>query len=290
MPVQALSRRDILRLTPTILERNHTAIVVAFFHHLLPSISINFLRNYLQSGGVQTLLLLMPDELVPPGDDENHEGYDPGVDSGVHGDTTSEDTVPEGAEDEGEESPEEEDVIEALMPAGEAAQQGLGCRLVGAVSYEFGEKLGHGVMQVSLLGVQLRYQRLGVASRLLRTLLCGEGSCKRPDVALTWADAGAVSFFRRHGFVDDPLMNARWREVSVPWARSTLMSAQLTPPMPDISGSVSSTSALENWSAASGIVEKLEAWRRSRLLEYSRELGLVEHLQAEIRMLRQKVC
>ena len=94
-------------------------------------------------------------------------------------------------------------------------------------------------MQVSLIGVRLRYQRLGAASRLLRTLLNGEAiGSGRPEAALAWADEGAIDFFRRHGFTQDPMLNARYREVSAPWARSTLMSAQLPPPLPDLSPSV----------------------------------------------------
>ena len=39
-------------------------------------------------------------------------------------------------------------------------------RIAGVVSYECGERLGQRLLQVSLLAVRIRYQRLGVASRL----------------------------------------------------------------------------------------------------------------------------
>ena len=127
-----------------------------------------------------------------------------------------------------------------------------------------GQRLGQCLLQVSLLGVRVRYQREGVGGRLLDALLRGDASGARPDAAIAWADLKAVGFFRKHGFRDDAILNARYREISDPWERSTLMSAQLPPRRPE-SGA----------EAARSIDDDVAAWRHSRLLEYSKELAVV---------------
>ena len=58
------------------------------------------------------------------------------------------------------------------------------------------------------------------------------------------------------------MINARYKEVSAPWARSTLMSAQLPPPIPDLSGSIASSAAVSSWIAAESLDEQLESWRK----------------------------
>ena len=158
------------------------------------------------------------------------------------------------------------------MPTGldPAARALMKRRLAGAVCYELGERLGERLVQVSLLGVRLRYQRLGVASRLVRALLSGEASDERPEAAIAWADTRAIPFFRRHGFAEDALLNARYREISAPWARATLMSAQLPPPVPEAAGSTGAKTAVSGWATASNLDDTLEAWRKARLLEYSK--------------------
>ena len=37
---------------------------------------------------------------------------------------------------------------------------------------------------------------------------------------MVFADHRAVPFFKKHGFSDDPMLNARYAEVLEPWARS----------------------------------------------------------------------
>ena len=196
-------------------------------------------------------------------------------------------------DDEEEESDEEADNDDGPgLPAGldPAARALMKRRLAGAVCYEEGERLGERLIQVSLLGVRLRYQRLGVATRLLRVLLSGEASDQRPEAAIAWADTRAIPFFKRHGFAEDPLLNARYREISAPWARSTLMSAQLAPPVPDAhSSGAGALSSASSWVGAGSLNDTLESWRKTRLLEYSKELCLIERLHAEIRSLREKV-
>ena len=118
----------------------------------------------------------------------------------------------------------------APSPEAVTARAALRRRLAGAVSYECGERLGQRLLQVSLLGVRMRYQRLGVGTRLFKTLLSGEASNDRPDAAIAWADTRALCFFKRHGFTEDPILNSRYREISAPWARSTLMSTRARVP------------------------------------------------------------
>ena len=62
-------------------------------------------------------------------------------------------------------------------------------------------------------------------------------------------------------------------------------SQQLPPPVPEDAAAAHST-----WASREPLEQQLAAWRHARLLEYSKELGLIERLQAELLMLREKVA
>ena len=104
-------------------------------------------------------------------------------------------------------------------------------RIVGALSFETMARYGNEIVQVSLLGVNIDYQKLGVGSRLLNALLRGEATSDRPTAAIAWADHNAVPFFQRHGFDNDAILCSRYRMISEPWERSILMATHLPPPV-----------------------------------------------------------
>ena len=200
------------------------------------------------------------------------------------GDEDDEDDDEDDDESEGESAEAQPGAAEAKSAAAEpvvaeahrAAVAMLRRRLVVVVSYEVGQRLGQRLLQVGLLGVRIRFQQCGVGSRLLQPLLqqrCEDGAL---DAAVVFADRRAVPFFKKHGFNDDPILNARYAEVLEPWARSVLMSQQLPPPIPDGSGGAHSS-----WASQEPLEQQLAAWRHARLLEYSKELALIERLQAE---------
>jgi GNAT superfamily N-acetyltransferase len=219
-------------LMPTPMSADQLDAVIALYHHVLPSMTLRFLRTFLTKPDVRTLVLLLPEDVdsIANDDDDSIEAV-------------SDDDEEDGAEDDeadGEDGDEDEaDGKDALAPAASDAltpeEAAARCeqrrlerrRLAGALSYEQGEHFGQHLVQVSLLGCRLRYQKLGVGSRLVGTLLKGEATAERPEAGIVWADTGAIPFFRRHGFNDDPILCSRYREIVAPWARSTLMSVQL---------------------------------------------------------------
>jgi len=281
-------------LMPTPMSADQLDAVIALYHHVLPSMTLRFLRTFLTKPDVRTLVLLLPEDVdsIANDDDDSIEAV-------------SDDDEEDGAEDDeadGEDGDEDEaDGKDALAPAASDAltpeEAAARCeqrrlerrRLAGALSYEQGEHFGQHLVQVSLLGCRLRYQKLGVGSRLVGTLLKGEATAERPEAGIVWADTGAIPFFRRHGFNDDPILCSRYREIVAPWARSTLMSVQLAPPIPDLAAGAGASAAAAAWVAAEPLGEQLAAWRHARLLEYSRELGLIERFHTEVRSLRDKV-
>ena len=183
------------------------------------------------------------------------------------GDEDDEDDDEDDDESEGESAEAQPGAAEAKSAAAEpavaeahrAAVAMLRRRLVGVVSYEVGQRLGQRLLQVGLLGVRIRFQQCGVGSRLLQPLLqqrCEDGAL---DAAVVFADRRAVPFFNKHGFNDDPILNARYAEVLEPCAR---WSQQLPPPIPDgISGAHSS------WASQEPLGQQLAAWRHARLLD-----------------------
>ena len=53
--------------------------------------------------------------------------------------------------------------------------------------------------------------------------------------------------------------------------------AEIPPAMPDLSGAAgSSGTGTSAWATADSLDDQLKEWRHSRLLEYSKELGLIE--------------
>ena len=291
--------------------------VVARYHNVLPNVGRRFMRKYLAHTHIHTLALLLPEALDDnddEGDDEDDDDEDDEESSSDEETDPSPSLAPatappevmetaqptrettdelvasppsparghvdesfeaDAAEGDGEEAAEGSEGQKARPPL-TAEARALRRRLVGCVSYEYGNRLGQRLVQVSLLGVRLKYQRFGIGAKLVRALLEGEATPERPEAAIAWADHKAVAFFRRFGFNDDKILNSRYREISEPWDRSVLMSAQLPPPLPQLSA----VGADRRWADEATFEEQLDAWRQSRLLEYSRELALVERLQA----------
>ena len=164
--------------------------VIALYHHVLPSMTLRFLRTFLTKPDVRTLVLLLPEDVdsIANDDDDSIEAV-------------SDDDEEDGAEDDeadGEDGDEDEaDGKDALAPAASDAltpeEAAARCeqrrlerrRLAGALSYEQGEHFGQHLVQVSLLGCRLRYQKLGVGSRLVGTLLKGEATAGDIAFAIT---------------------------------------------------------------------------------------------------------
>ena len=299
-----LSRAFVNRIAPTncpLSDELQSEAVVDLIHHVLPALTHRYLRKFMRHEGVRTLVLLLPEDMVQTEDaqavtatnilgsssEDEQKSITKREDPSSHEASASDEDANETSDDEEDEDEPELTRAPLLDPAARALMKK---RVAGAVCYEMGERLGEKLIQVSLLAVRIRYQRLGVGSRLIRAVLSGEASIEKPEAALAWADTRAIPFFKRHGFTDDPLLNARYREISQPWARSTLMSAQLPPAIPDLSrgGSSSGGHAL-GWVGGEGLNESLESWRKTRLLEYSKELCLIERMHQEIRSLRDKV-
>ena len=246
--VAARCRARVLSLQPTELDVSssaHLDAAVGLYHSVLPSISRRYLRKYMRRRGVTTLMLMMPlpsrkeaeeeKELENEGEEEEEDDDDDGDDDESEG---------ESAEDEAAATePTAAAVDPAVADAHRAAVATLRRRLVGVVSYEVGKRLGQRLLQVGLLGVRIRFQQSGVGSRLLRPLLqqrCAEALTLTLDLALTptltpakaptltrceegaldaavvFADHRAVPFFKKHGFSDDPMLNARYAEVRQP--------------------------------------------------------------------------
>jgi hypothetical protein len=67
------------------------------------------------------------------------------------------------------------------------------------------------------------------------------------------------------------------------------MCVQLAPPIPDLAAGAGASAAAAAWVAAEPLGEQIAAWRHARLLEYSRELALIERFHSEVRSLRDKV-
>ena len=278
------TRAKILQLSPLELDVGSSVQLDAaaqLFHHVLPSISTKYLQKYMTRNGVRTLLLLLPQ---PTADDDEGEGYDDSDEDDDDDDSDDDDAEPQAASAaDGASSTTDIAAAAAAKTAApsdahRAAVTALRRRLVGAVSFEVGRRLNQRLLQVGLLGVRIRFQQLGVGSRLLRPLLQQREAAQLPtgpgtlalapagaeplDAAVVFADARAVPFFKRHGFSDDPLLNARYADVLEPWARSVLMTQQLPPPVPDGVG-VSNAS----WARAEPLEQQLAAWKHARLLE-----------------------
>ena len=67
------------------------------------------------------------------------------------------------------------------------------------------------------------------------------------------------------------------------------MCVQLAPPIPDLAAGAGASAAAAAWVAAEPLGEQIAAGRHARLLEYSRELALIERFHSEVRSLRDKV-
>ena len=179
---------------------------------MLPSLRKSWLRKFLSNKDVHTLILLVPDDKLGSAvaddsstHDEDEESED--EESSYAQDAEEDECVDDheadgealsGDVEEGSDEEEGDDKASQGNPSGVgSAEWGTEAywrpRIAGAMSFESGERLGQQLVQVSLLGVRLRYQRLGVGSRLCRTLLQGQATVRHPEAAIAWADSRAVS-------------------------------------------------------------------------------------------------
>ena len=226
------SRRMVRSVMPTTMSADQLDAVIALYHHVLPSMTLRFLRTFLTKPDVRTLVLLLPEDVdsIANDDDDSIEAVsdDDEEDGAEDDEADGEDGGEDEADGKDAPAPAASDVLTPEEVAARRERRRLERRrLAGALSYEQGEHFGQHLVQVSLLGCRLRYQKLGVGSRLVGTLLKGEATAERPEAGIVWADTGAIPFFRRHGFNDDPILCSRYREIVAPWARSTLMSVQV---------------------------------------------------------------
>ena len=174
-----VNRRELQRIPPSALPLDNALMVEAvvdLIHHVLPSLSHKYLRKFIHHEHVRTLVLLIPEELISDAQAKNDtsssgEGEDNDDEKPKAGDEKEvAAAAPSAAEsdDEGDDETSSDDDADAPpKPVGldPAARELMKRRLAGAVCYEVGERLGERLIQVSLLGVRIRYQRLGVASR-----------------------------------------------------------------------------------------------------------------------------
>ena len=270
----AAAKARVLALQPIELDTDSVVkldAVAGLYHSVLPNLPQPYLRKYMRRKGVHTTILMLPTPTRDQDDDDDDDDDDNGDED-------------EDESDEDEAGDDEEGRPEPTDEAHYAAVATLRRRLVGAISYELGQRLGQRLLQVGVLGVRIRFQKCGVGGRLLRPLLQQRWE-EALDAAVVFADRRAVPFFKKHGFNDDPMLNARYKEVLEPWERSELMSQQLAPPIPESTGTAHSA-----WASSEPLEQQLAAWRHARLLEYSKELGLLERLQAEVLSLRGKVA
>jgi hypothetical protein len=197
--------------------------VIRLYHQVLPNLKRSYLRKYLVAKNVRTLVMIHPDpeqlerRAASYGDEEEECESDSG-----------EESASSGVDEDGAESGEK-GAPSAAAPRPGAFTPVAG--LVGALSFEQGSRLGQDLLQVGVVGVDIRFQHAGVGGQLLRAVLSGQATSGRPDAAIVWADLKAVLFFRRHGFDDDLILNARYKDISDEWARSILMSVQAAHPL-----------------------------------------------------------
>lgn len=181
------------------------AAVISLFHHVLPSLRKSWLRTFLSNKDVHTLILLVPEDKLgnfsideASTDDELEESEDEeSSDAGEDDEGAASDSDEQDDDAGGEVGRDEKGGGGDARRGGSEGESGSAAywrpRLAGAMSFESGERLGQHLVQVSLLGVRLRYQKLGVGSRLCRTLLQGQATTKHPEAAIAWADSRAVS-------------------------------------------------------------------------------------------------
>ena len=108
------SRRMVRSVMPTTMSADQFNAVIALYHHVLPSMTLRFLRTFLTKPDVRTLVLLLPEDVdsIANDDDDSIEAV-------------SDDDEEDGAEDDeadgeadGEDGDEDEaDGKDALAPA-----------------------------------------------------------------------------------------------------------------------------------------------------------------------------
>jgi hypothetical protein len=155
-------------------------------------------------------------------------------------------------------------------------------------------------VQVLLLVVRYRWRRAGLGSFLLQTM-------KDPAVVgeynalLTFADHKAERFFSTHGFLDDPILTAKYRsEIPSPrckfsgclcclrgivddWENSSLMVY-----IPPFSGSDAATS-INSMASLSLCEDSYRSWRELAISSYCEQLSLMQRLRHEVVLLHSKV-
>ena len=135
--LQALTPVNLLRPadeTPELFEA-----VIATYHNVLPNVGRRFMRRYLSHNHIHTLALLLPE--APEDNEDKHEEEEDDDDESESDDDDDEEEDDK-KDDDSAEAPEEEEHQPSEKPPLSAAARQARRRLVGCVSYEYGDRLG----------------------------------------------------------------------------------------------------------------------------------------------------
>ncbi|KAG9393999.1 hypothetical protein J8273_4599 [Carpediemonas membranifera] len=258
--------------TPTQYDLEMKEALVSLYRHILPDMGHKALREYLSNEYYLTFAVLRSVEDVkldrlrsrrraektPTESDPEEED----TDSEESSESTSSFTGPRS--DFGEVLPSD---IQGPVDLEDPIK--FKDRLVAAISFELvpntlvpKEKL----YQLSLLGVRTRFQQLGLGRRLVVTLkdLIDQTS---GDTLIVFAGIDAVPFFSRNGFIEDPILTARYTFMPT-WADSSLM--------------ISTDTHRPDPIPVSHINSMIEQWKHGWVQQYSREMNVMNSLRDEI--------
>ncbi len=201
--------------------------IVSLYRHVLPDIGHSALREYLSNPHYRTFAVWRsaddvlldrarhPAEREPEDEAEDADTSDDSEDSDESSEDTSSFSGPcstcSGSEAPTLTPPASTDVRPKDM-------------ICGAISYEIvpnGLKPVTTLYQLSLIGVRTKFQALGLGRRLVTTLKDMVSACNG-DALVTYAGVDAMPFFGRNGFLDDPILTARYSFLPS-WAESRLM-------------------------------------------------------------------
>ena len=230
------------------------------YRNVLPNLSNKFLSEYLASNRNTTLVVKKPDNWTNP--TPKPQSASTSSSSAAASDTNYDSNS--SADDANSNDTETQQPLDIL----------------GAVTFEMVDNLPDRTVQISLLAVSLDAQHLGIGSRLLRAVLCDGAAGDGLKAAITWSDRRAVPFFRRHGFDDDIILCARYRQVSQSWKRSVLMCIHL--PHHLITKQVPRAVSSHD----DEMSRDLKNWRQSKLVELSHDLCFIQRLENENSFLR----
>jgi hypothetical protein len=220
-------------------EDAHQAIV-SLFCHVLPVMGKTFLREHFAEANLKCILALMSEDNVRASRQKAAAVQEEAEDASDGSSTSS---FSHGKEDCKDEEGTESDDATSSSSSSSSKQSALSQRelvnvdapirmkdrIIGAACFDNTNTYeGAKILQVTLIGVRLKYQALKIGRRLLDTVL--DWQVTGPyDLAITYADEGAISFFKHRGFTDDPFVTHAWSRALEPWESSTLM---VRPPLP----------------------------------------------------------